>query len=98
MTKWTWQWLALIGLAGMIFLGVELVRAELISPAPLVDEDAIEVYHEPLYYEHYLVKHVEEGRLRMGEGIGHPSTSSGQVEHRERQLATGRDQRSVQGW
>ena len=55
MKKWTWQWLALIGLAGMIFWGVDWVGAELLPPTPLVDEDAIEVYHEPLYYEHYLV-------------------------------------------
>ena len=67
MRKWTWQWLALIGLAGMIFLGVELVRAELLSTAPLVDEDAIEVYHEPLYYDHFLVKKVEEGRLKIAD-------------------------------
>ena len=60
MRKWTWQWFALIGLAGMLFLGVEIVRFELLPPALLVDGDAIEVYHEPLYYEHYLVKKVEE--------------------------------------
>ena len=64
MKKWTWQWLALIGLAGMIFLGVELVRAELIPPTLLEDEDAIEVYHEPLYYEHFLVKKVESASGR----------------------------------
>jgi hypothetical protein len=65
MRKWTWQWFALIGLAGMLFLAVDFVRAELLPPAPMVDEDAIEVYHEPLYYEHYLVKEVRtnvEGR------------------------------------
>jgi hypothetical protein len=36
-----------------------LVRAELNPPTSLVDEDAIEVYHEPLYYQHYLVERVE---------------------------------------
>jgi hypothetical protein len=60
MRNWNWQWLALIGLAAMIFVAVDFVKAELLPPTPLVDEDAIEVYHEPLYYEHYLVKIVEE--------------------------------------
>jgi hypothetical protein len=64
MRKWNWQWFALIGLAGMIFLAVDFVRAELLPPPPLGDEDAIEVYHEPLYYEHYLVK-------KVAESIGH---------------------------
>ena len=56
MRKGNWQWFALIGLAGILFLVVEIVRFELLPPAPLVDEDAIEVYHEPLYCEHYLAK------------------------------------------
>jgi hypothetical protein len=64
MSKWNWQWFALIGLAGMIFLAVDFVRFELLPPTPLVDEDAIEVYHEPLYYEHFLVKIVEPGSGR----------------------------------
>jgi hypothetical protein len=34
-------------------LGIEIVRFEFL---PLIPEDVIEVYHEPLYYEHYLVK------------------------------------------
>jgi hypothetical protein len=56
MKRWTWQWLALLGLAGMIFLAVDFVRAELLDPTPLEDENAIEIYHEPLYYDHFLVK------------------------------------------
>ena len=63
MKKWTWQWLALLGLAGMIFFGVDWVRADLAPLLPLSDQDAIEVYHEPLYYDHFLVKKMEERRL-----------------------------------
>jgi hypothetical protein len=61
MRKWNWQWFALIGLAGMLFVAIDIVRLELLPPTPLVDEDAIEVYHEPLYYEHFLVEIMEEG-------------------------------------
>ena len=61
MKRWTWQWLALLGLAGMIFLAVDFVRAELLAFTPLEHEHAIEVYHEPLYYNHFLVKKVEPG-------------------------------------
>ena len=59
MKRWTWQWLALLGLAGMIFLAVDFVKAELLAPTILREEDAIEVYHEPLYLDHFLVKKVE---------------------------------------
>jgi hypothetical protein len=31
------------------------VQVDLLPLIPLIDEDAIEVYHEPLYYEHSLV-------------------------------------------
>ena len=55
MKKWTWEWLALLGLAGMTFWGVNWVWAELLPCTHVVDDYAIEVYHEPLYYEHYLV-------------------------------------------
>jgi hypothetical protein len=67
MKKWTWQWLALLGLAWMIFLAVDFVRAELLAPisTSLKEEDAIEVYHEPLYLDHFLVKKMEERRLRI---------------------------------
>ena len=67
MKKCTWQWLALLGLAGMVFWGVGWVRAELLPLTPLVDEDAIEIYHEPLYYEHNLVKKVKEKRFGIVE-------------------------------
>ena len=67
MKKWTWQWFALLGLAWMIFLAVDFVRAELLVPTYLKEENAIEVYHEPLYYDHFLVKIVEPGFP----GIGH---------------------------
>ena len=73
MKEWTWQWLALLGLAGMIFLAVDFVRAELLAPIPLEDEEAIEVYHEPLYYYHFLVRKVEPGSGRdiLTKSIGH---------------------------
>lgn len=64
MKKWTWQWLAVLGLVGIIFLGVDWVRAELAPPVPVSDQEAIEVYHEPLYYDHFLVKTVEPGSGR----------------------------------
>ena len=67
MKRWTWQWLALLGLAGMIFLSVDFVKAELLAFTPLKDEDAIEVYHEPLYLDHFLVKKVDERRLRTSD-------------------------------
>ena len=67
MKKWNWQWLALLGLAGMIFLTVDFVRAELLAFTPLEDEEAIEVYHEPLYYDHFLVKKVDERKLRISD-------------------------------
>ena len=55
MKKWTWQWLALIGFAGMMLGAFAFVQVDLLPLIPLVDKDAVEVYHEPLYYEHYLV-------------------------------------------
>ena len=61
MKKWTWQWLALLGLAWTILLAVDFVRAELLAPISLKEEDAIEVYHEPLYYDHFLVNIVAPG-------------------------------------
>lgn len=63
MKKWTWQWLALLGLAGMIFFAVDFVRAELLDPTPIEDENAVEIYHEPLYYDHFLVIKVDERKL-----------------------------------
>ena len=67
MKKWTWQWLALIGLVGMILTGVDWVRAELAPHASVSDQDAIEIYHEPLYYDHFLVMKVDERRLRISD-------------------------------
>jgi len=69
MKKWTWQWFALLGLAWMIFLAVDFVRAELLVPTYLKEENAIEVYHEPLYYDHFLVKIVEPGFPGIGHGL-----------------------------
>ena len=66
MKKWTWEWLALLGLAGMTFWGVNWVWAELLPCTHVVDDYAIEVYHEPLYYDYYFLKKVEKKRLRMG--------------------------------
>jgi hypothetical protein len=37
----------------------------------VVDDYAIEVYHEPLYYDYYFLKKVEKKRLRMEESMGH---------------------------
>ena len=51
----------------MIFLSVDFVKAELLAFTPLKDEDAIEVYHEPLYLDHFLVKKVDERRLRTSD-------------------------------
>ena len=62
MRKWTWQWFALIGLSGMMFGAFAFVQVDLLPLIPLLDEDTIEVYHEPLYYEHYLVKEMEARR------------------------------------
>ena len=62
--KWTWQWLALIGFAGLMLGAFAFVQVELLPLIPLVDEEAIEVYHEPLYYEHFFVKIVEPGSGR----------------------------------
>ena len=61
MKKWTWQWLALLGLVGMIVFMVDWVKAELASPAAVSNQDVIEIYHEPLYYDHFLAKIVEPG-------------------------------------
>ena len=69
MKKWTWEWLALLGLAGMTFFVADWVMAELLPCTHVVDEYAIEVYHEPLYYDYYFLKKVEKKRLRMGEGM-----------------------------
>jgi hypothetical protein len=71
MKKWTWEWLALLGPTGMIFLGVDWVWSELITPQICCDEYAIRVYHEPLYYDHYFLMEVEKERLRMEESMGH---------------------------
>jgi hypothetical protein len=56
----------------MLFGMVDFVRFELL---PLIPEDAIEVYHERLYYEHYLVKMGEEGRLRIADFIKNEKTN-----------------------
>jgi hypothetical protein len=56
-----------LGLAGMIFLAVDFVRAELLAPTDLGDEDAIEVYHEPLYLDQFLAMKVDERQLRISD-------------------------------
>ena len=71
MRKWTWQWFALIGFAGLMLGAYAFVQVDLLPLLPLADEDAIEVYHEPLYYEHFLVKKVEEVRLQIDCSIAH---------------------------
>jgi hypothetical protein len=67
MKKWNWQWLALLGLAGIIFSGVEFLMTDLSPLLHLSDEGAIEVYHEPLYLDHFLVKKIEERRLKFSD-------------------------------
>ena len=78
MKKWTWQWLALLGLAWTILLAVDFVRAELLAPISLKEEDAIEVYHEPLYYDHFLVNIVAPGSPSTAWRIAQQAADSGQ--------------------
>jgi len=47
--RWTWQWLALLGLSGMIFLVATLFM-------DLEIDEPIEVYYEYIYSDVYLVK------------------------------------------
>jgi hypothetical protein len=61
MEKWTWQWLALIGLIGIIFGGYSWVRLELDPPTNEILEPDIELYHEQYVDGHVLVK---TGRVR----------------------------------
>ena len=70
MKKWTWEWLALLGLAGMTFFVADWVMAEL-PPHTCGDEYVIRAYHEALDYAHFFIKKVEKKKLRMGEGMGH---------------------------
>jgi len=84
MKKWTWQWLALIGL-GWMMLGVfAFVQVDLLPLIPLIDEDAIKVYHEPLYYDHFLVKKVEEGRLKIADFIKNEKSDVHRMEAKRR--------------
>jgi hypothetical protein len=46
---WTWQWLALLGLSGMIFLVATLFM-------DLEIDEPIEVYYEHIYSDVYLAK------------------------------------------
>jgi hypothetical protein len=46
---WTWQWLALLGLSGMIFLVATLFM-------DLEIDEPIEVYYEYIYSDVYLAK------------------------------------------
>jgi hypothetical protein len=46
---WTWQWLALLGLSGMIFLVSTLFM-------DLEIDEPIEVYYEYIYSDVYLAK------------------------------------------
>ena len=66
MKKWTWQWLVLLGLAGMTFFVADWVMAELLPPHICGDEYIIRVYHEPLYYDNYFIMEVEKGISRLG--------------------------------
>ena len=47
--RWTWQWLALLGLSGMIFLVATLWM-------DLEIDEPIEVYYEYIYSDVYLAK------------------------------------------
>jgi hypothetical protein len=54
MKRWTWQWLALLGLIGIVFHLWNMLW-------PVIPRSPIEIYHEPLYYDHFLVNIVEPG-------------------------------------
>jgi len=56
MEKWTWQWLALIGLIGIIFGGYSCARLEWAPPTTELLEPDIEIYQEQYVDGHVLVK------------------------------------------
>lgn len=56
MRRWTWQWLALIGLIGIIFGGHAWIRLELDPPTTEILEPDIEIYQEQYVDGYVLVK------------------------------------------
>ena len=56
MKKWTWQWLALIGVIGIIFGGYAWVMLELDPPEPEILQPDVEIYQEQYVDDHVIVK------------------------------------------